>query len=99
MRYCFSIKNSVGKETLLDTILLVGYLASMCSVSSFVPQVYKVVKTNDTQAISTGMYCLTVTGFALWTAFGIMRTEWPIIMTNLTCFNLSTIILVKKLRS
>ncbi|NTZ63248.1 hypothetical protein G6L24_23310 [Agrobacterium tumefaciens] len=83
----------------MDTALLVGYLASMCSVSSFVPQVYKVVRTNDTKAISTGMYCLTVTGFALWTIFGVMRTEWPIIMTNSACFILSLVILVKKLRS
>ncbi len=83
----------------MDTALLVGYLASTCSVSSFVPQVYKVVRTNDTKAISTGMYGLTVTGFALWTIFGVMRTEWPIIMTNSACFFLSLVILVKKLRS
>jgi len=83
----------------LDTALLVGYLASMCSVSSFVPQVYKVVRTNDTKAISTGMYCFTVTGFALWTAFGVMRTEWPIMLTNSACFFLSRVVLIKKLRS
>ncbi|WP_210176163.1 SemiSWEET family sugar transporter [Agrobacterium bohemicum] len=77
---------------------MVGYLASICSVSSFVPQVCKVVKTNDTRAISTGMYCLTVAGFALWTTFGIMRAEWPIILTNSACFLLSLVILVKKLK-
>lgn len=83
----------------MDTALLVGYLASMCSVSSFVPQVYKVIGTDDTKAISTGMYCLTVAGFALWTVFGVMRAEWPIILTNSACFLLSLVTLVKKLRS
>lgn len=63
------------------------------------PQVYKVVSTNDTKAISTGMYCLTVPGFALLTAFGVMRTEWPIMLTNSACFFLSLLVLIKKLRS
>lgn len=85
-------------EDILDTPLIVGYLASVCSVSSFVPQVRKVMRTGDTEAISARMYCLTVTGFVLWTTFGIMRSEWPIILTNAACFLLSAFILVKKLR-
>jgi hypothetical protein len=40
--------------------LLIGYLASVCSVASFVPQVWKVMKTGDTAAISALMYALTV---------------------------------------
>ena len=68
-------------------------------MTSFVPQVWKVVKTGDTAAISSRMYALTVTGFALWTAFGILRGEWPIILTNVICFCLSSFILIKKLRS
>nr|WP_223218431.1 SemiSWEET transporter [Rhizobium wenxiniae] len=82
----------------LDAALIIGYLASLCSVCSFIPQVWKVIKTGDTEAISARMYCLTVTGFALWTAFGVMRGEWPIILTNASCFFLSLFILVKKMR-
>ncbi|MBZ9605465.1 MULTISPECIES: SemiSWEET family sugar transporter [Phyllobacterium] len=83
----------------LDTALIVGYLASACSVASFVPQVWKVMRTDDTEAISTRMYALTVVGFALWSAFGMMRGEWPIILTNSICFCLSGVIFIKKLRS
>ncbi|AYM65702.1 hypothetical protein G6L68_24935 [Agrobacterium fabrum] len=83
----------------MDTALIVGYLASVCSVCSFIAQVWKVVHTGDTAAISTKMYCLTVTGFVLWTAFGVMRSEWPIIVTNAACFLLSAFILLKKLRN
>ena len=36
----------------MDTTLLIGYLASVCSVTSFMPQVWKVMKTGDTAAIS-----------------------------------------------
>jgi MtN3 and saliva related transmembrane protein len=86
-------------EDELDTSLIVGYLASACSVTSFVPQVWKVLKTGDTAAISARMYTLTVVGFALWSAFGILKQEWPIILTNAICFCLSGFILIKKLRS
>lgn len=83
----------------MDTALLVGYLASACSVTSFVPQVWKVIKTGDTAAISGRMYTLIVLGFALWTAFGILRGERPIILTNSICFCLSGYILIRKFRA
>ncbi|WP_182590807.1 SemiSWEET transporter [Agrobacterium sp. RC10-4-1] len=83
----------------MDSGLLVGYLASICSVSSFIPQVWKVMRSGDTEAISVRMYMLTVTGFALWTTFGLLRGEWPIIVTNSLCFCLSGIVLVQKLRT
>lgn len=60
----------------MDMALIIGYLASACSVTSFVPQVIKVVKSGDTAAISARMYTVTVIGFALWSAFGVMRHVW-----------------------
>lgn len=83
----------------MDMTLIIGYLASVCSVTSFVPQVIKVVKSGDTAAISARMYTVTVIGFALWSAFGVMRQEWPIILTNTACFFLSGYILIRKLRA
>ena len=83
----------------MDLVLIIGYGASICSVASFVPQTIKIVRSGDTSAISTWMYLLTVTGFALWTWFGSLRGEIPIILTNSTCFLLSALILAMKLRS
>ncbi|MEJ5023019.1 SemiSWEET family transporter [Ochrobactrum vermis] len=76
-------------ETKLDSTLNVGYIASACSVSSFLAQVIKIAKTRDTATISVRMYTFTVIGFALWTTFGILRGEWPIILTNIICLCLS----------
>lgn len=81
----------------MDSALIIGYFASICSMTSFVPQVWKIVKTGDTAAISLKMYVVTVTGFALWSIFGIMRMEWPIILTNVVCFCLAAFILLMKL--
>jgi MtN3 and saliva related transmembrane protein len=81
----------------MDIALIIGYLASICSVTSFIPQVIKVIQTADTAAISARMYMVTVIGFALWTIFGFLRMEWPIILTNKACFFLSGYILLRKL--
>lgn len=80
----------------MDLALVVGYLASICSMTSFVPQAWKIIKTGDTAALSKRMYAVTVTGFALWSVFGVMRMEWPIILTNTVCFCLSAFILFMK---
>jgi len=42
---------------------------------------------------------VTVIGFVLWAAFGALRQEWPIILTNTACFFLAGYILFRKLRS
>ncbi|UZF95920.1 SemiSWEET family transporter (plasmid) [Bosea sp. NBC_00550] len=60
---------------------------------SFVPQAWRIVKSRDTRAISPTTYCFTVTGFALWTAYGIGLGEWPLIVTNSVCLLLSAFIL------
>jgi MtN3 and saliva related transmembrane protein len=75
-------------------IAVAGTLAALCSTISFVPQAWRIVRTRDTQAISPLTYSLTVTGFALWTAYGLGLGEWPLIVTNSICFVLSAFILV-----
>lgn len=76
---------------------LVGWLATGASTLSFAPQAWKIIRTRRTADISTGMYVLTVTGFALWTAYGAMLGAWPLVATNTICFSLSGFILGMKL--
>jgi len=78
-------------------ISIAGTLAALCSTISFVPQAWRIVRTRDTQAISPLTYSLTVTGFALWTAYGVGLGEWPLIITNSICFVLSAFILLMTL--
>jgi MtN3 and saliva related transmembrane protein len=78
----------------METVTLVGYLAALCSMTSFTPQAWKIIKTRDTGSISAPMYAITALGFACWLAFGIMKNEWPIIITNGVCLVLSAFILL-----
>ena len=80
----------------MDAASIVGTLATICSTTSFVPQAWKVIRTRDTSAISKRMYAITVTGFSLWLAYGLLLGQWPLIVTNGVCLALSAFILVMK---
>jgi MtN3 and saliva related transmembrane protein len=80
----------------LDIATLIGAAATLCSVTSFVPQAWKVIRTRDVASISTGMYAITVVGFALWFAYGLLLGQWPLILTNGICLLLSGFILMMK---
>lgn len=75
-----------------------GVLASIASMTSFVPQAVKVARTGETKDLSPVTYCITVTGFALWVGYGIALGEWPLIVTNTVCGLLALAILVMILR-
>jgi MtN3 and saliva related transmembrane protein len=82
----------------LDTsTLIIDVLAAITSTGSFAPQAWKIIKTRETKDISTGMYSLTVAGFALWLAYGVMLGQWPLIATNGICLVLAAFILVMKI--
>ena len=61
----------------METASIVGALATICSTTSFVPQAWKVIRTRDTSAISKRMYAITVTGFSLWLAYGLLHRQVP----------------------
>jgi MtN3 and saliva related transmembrane protein len=75
----------------------IGYLAALLSTASFVPQARKIIQARKTNGISSGMYLLTVTGFAMWIAFGLRTGQWPRVASNCICLLLSAFILVMKL--
>ena len=76
----------------------VGIAAALCSMGSFLPQVAKIWRERDASAVSLRMYVVTVTGFGLWTAYGVLLGSWPLIGSNLISLGLSAAVLVLKLR-
>jgi MtN3 and saliva related transmembrane protein len=81
-----------------DTADLIGAGAALCSMTSFVPQIAKIVRERDAESVSLRMYAVTVTGFALWTAYGAMIGGWPLVAANTVCLILSATILILKWR-
>jgi MtN3 and saliva related transmembrane protein len=81
----------------METATIIGSIAAVLSTTSFTPQAWKIIKSRETHDISAGMYALTVTGFAMWTTYGILLMQWPIIVTNSICLVLAGFILTMKL--
>lgn len=77
---------------------VVGTGAALCSMTSFLPQIAKIVRERDASSVSLRMYAVTVTGFSLWTAYGLMTVSWPVAAANIVCLALSATILVLKWR-
>ena len=75
----------------------IGAVAALCSVLSFLPQAWKIIRTRETKDISAGTYSLTVSAFALWSLYGLLLGQWPLIAANGICLLFSAFILTMTL--
>ncbi len=84
----------------MDTnyISIIGLLAGTCTTASFFPQVIKTFKSKETKDLSLSMYIVLATGIFLWTVYGILNNDLPIIIANGISFILATIVLALKLK-
>src|SRR5436190_1833922 len=73
----------------MTLINILGYTAALCTALSFVPQVYKIIRTRNTEGISLIMYALCVTGVFLWLIYGILIWSFPVIFANALTLTLS----------
>jgi MtN3 and saliva related transmembrane protein len=76
----------------------IGVVAGACSMTSFVPQIVKILRERSAAAVSLHMYAVTIVGFICWTAFGVLTQSWPVTLANAVCLALVTTILVLRLR-
>ncbi len=76
----------------------VGVAAGLCSMSSFVPQILKILRERSAESVSLRMYIVTVTGFLLWTAYGVLLHSWPVWGSNVVNLALAATILSLTLR-
>jgi MtN3 and saliva related transmembrane protein len=76
----------------------VGSAAALLSMTSFAPQILKIWRERDASSVSLRMYAITVTGFTLWTIYGVLIGSWPVIGANTVCLVFSATILGLKWR-
>ena len=82
----------------MDTIVLIGYTAGALTTISFVPQVIKAWKMQETRDISLIMLLLFGLGILLWTGYGFWIGSMPIIVANVITFVLILVLLGLKIR-
>lgn len=78
-------------------LLAIGLTAAALTIASFVAQTRKIIKTRDVSSLSAPMWILSTTAFAIWTLYGVLLGDWPIIVPNAVCLLLAAFILTLKL--
>ena|SRR5688572_33083418 len=61
----------------------IGIAAGICTALSLLPQIIKVIREKKTQDISLSYLFVLLCGLALWTYYGFLKDDDPIIATNL----------------
>ncbi|MEJ7913726.1 MAG: SemiSWEET transporter [Chitinophagaceae bacterium] len=76
----------------MDSIQYVGIGAGILTACSMIPQLIKIVKEKKAEEVSILMILVLMAGLSLWVVYGIMKDDWPIIITN--CFSVAVNILL-----
>lgn len=82
----------------MNAIDWLGSIAATLTTTSFIPQVWQVLRTRHTKDISLGMYAIFTCGVALWLAYGTFLGSWPIIIANGLTLILAGMVLWMKLK-
>ena len=77
----------------MDLLSIIGYLAGIFTTIAVIPQIYKAIKTNKVDDISPVFFSILLLGVGLWTVYGILKIDWPIILTNGISFMLNALML------
>ena len=74
---------------------MIGIAAGVCTSISLLPQIIKVIKEKKTEDISLFYLIVLLCGLGLWTYYGLLKDDLPIIATNIfsMALNITMIIL------
>ena len=77
---------------------LIGLIAAICTTSSFLPQVIKILRSKRAKDVSLLMYTILTTGLFLWLVYGFILKDLPLILANSISLTLSLCVLLLKIR-
>lgn len=73
---------------------VIGIVAGILTSVSMVPQLIKVIKEKDVVNLSPMMIGVLLAGVSLWVVYGLILTEWPIIISNAFSVLVNTTLLI-----
>lgn len=76
----------------MNTTQLIGIVAGILTATSMLPQLVKIIKHKKADDVSMFMLIVLLSGLATWIVYGILREDWPIIVTN--CFSITINVLM-----
>ena len=76
---------------------IIASIAATFTTAAFIPQAVLVWKTRNTVSISFLMYSVFIFGLVLWTVYGFITWQWPIIIANIITVSIASSILWVKI--
>ena len=76
-----------------DQSLYIGIGAGVCTALSLLPQLFKIIKDKKANDISYFMLFILLTGIGGWIWYGILKSDYPIIITNAFSFLVNLLVI------
>lgn len=80
----------------MKLVTLIGFIAGIISSAGFIPQVIKGFVTRKVDDVAIWQPILLTIGMGMWTVYGIMLKEMPIIAANAVAITCNVIIIIMK---
>jgi MtN3 and saliva related transmembrane protein len=71
----------------------IGIAAGVCTAVSLLPQLIKIIREKQAENISYFMLFILVAGLGLWVWYGILKMDYPIIITNSFSFLVNSLVI------
>jgi MtN3 and saliva related transmembrane protein len=77
---------------------LIGLIAGILTASSILPQLIKTIREHKAEGVSVFIFIILMAGTAMWVYYGILRDDFPLMITNAFSFGLNLIMLILKIK-
>jgi len=93
-RDSFYLLTRLSDTRMKDISLYVGIGAGICTAISLLPQLIRIIKKKKADDISFFMLIILLIGLSGWIWYGMLRKDYPIIITNAFSFIVNVLIII-----
>ena len=80
---------------MLTLTTAIGFFAALASTAAIIPQTYNICRHNETENPSIVTFIIVMMAMSLWTTYGIIRLDWPLICSSVALFMVASYITYK----
>jgi MtN3 and saliva related transmembrane protein len=82
----------------MNYVSLIGFGAGVLCAIAYIPQILKILREKSAEDISLKTMLVLGTGLSLWVAFGVAKSDTPIIIGNAISLSLVMSVIILKFR-
>ncbi|MGZ5245711.1 MAG: SemiSWEET transporter [Flavitalea sp.] len=77
---------------------VIGMAAGILTSASMIPQVIKMIQEKKAAQVSIVMILILMAGISLWIWYGVMKSDYPIIITNAFSLFINIILIILRIK-